>query len=90
MNNKELVEVIAKKIGRNKTDVQKLLDGLVTVLGDELSKLNTIVVPGFGSFEAKKKNERIVTNPSNGKRMLIPPKISMSYKVSNVLKNKIK
>ena len=40
--------------------------------------------------EAKKKDERIVNNPSNGKRMLVPPRVAVGFKVSNVLKSKLK
>mgnify|MGYP002524456666 FL=1 len=54
------------------------------------SELDSIAVPGFGTFEAKKKNERVVVNPSSGKRMLVPPKITLGFKVSNVLKSKLK
>ena len=35
-------------------------------------------------------NERVMVNPSNGKRMLVPPKITMNFKVSNVLKARLK
>ena len=52
--------------------------------------MDTVAIPGFGNFEAKKKAERVVLNPSNGKRMLVPPKIVLNFKVSNVLKNKLR
>ncbi len=90
MDNKELVERLSEKLGRSKADINKLIGALAEVVKTKGSELDSIAVPGFGTFEAKKKNERVVTNPSSGKRMLVPPKITLGFKVSNVLKSKLK
>lgn len=90
MESKELIEKVAERIGRSSEDVSKLLDGLAIVVRERLTDLDSIAIPGFGTFEAKKKDERIVNNPSNGKRMLIPPRVVANFKVSNVLKSKLK
>ena len=81
--------MISKRMGRSNADVAKLLDALVTTVKERCGELDSIAVPGFGTFEAKKKLERIVVNPSTGKRMLIPPKITLSFKPSALLKSKI-
>ncbi|MGN0214807.1 MAG: HU family DNA-binding protein [Muribaculaceae bacterium] len=90
MDTKELIERVANRIGRSGDDTAKLVEGLSIVLRERLSDLDSIAIPGFGTFEAKKKDERIVNNPSNGKRMLVPPRIVVGFKVSNVLKSKLK
>ena len=56
----------------------------------ELEEGNVIAVQGFGSFEVKKKAERISINPASKQRMLVPPKLVLSYKPSNTLKDKFK
>lgn len=90
MDNKQLQETIAKRMGRNGADVAKLMDALVTTIKERCGELDSIAIPGFGTFEAKKKLERIVVNPGTGKRMLVPPKISLTFKPSTLLKSKIK
>ena len=90
MDNKELVERLSEKLGRSKADINKLIGALAEVVKTKASELDSIAVPRFGTFESKKKNERVVTNPSSGKRMLVPPKITLGFKVSNVLKSKLK
>ncbi|MGM9804299.1 MAG: HU family DNA-binding protein [Muribaculaceae bacterium] len=90
METKELIARVAERIGRSSEDTAKLLEGLSIVLRERLADLDSIAIPGFGNFEAKKKDERIVNNPSNGKRMLVPPRVVVSFKVSNVLKSKLK
>lgn len=90
MENKDIIAQLSRKLGRNRADVGKLMDGLKSVMTECCADLNSVSIPGFGTFEPKKKNERVVLNPSNGKRMLIPPKVVLNFKVSNVLKNRLK
>ena len=90
MDNKQLLDTIAKRMGRNNTDVVKLMDAWVTIVKERCGELDSIAIPGFGTFESKKKLERIVVNPGSGKRMLVPPKIVLSFKPSALLKSKIK
>ena len=47
-----------------------------------------LAVQGFGIFDVKKKLERVVVNPATKKRMLVPPKLVLNFKPSNVLKEK--
>ena len=72
------------------SDAAALVEGMTLCVRERLSELDSIAIPGFGTFEAKKKDERIVNNPSNGKRMLVPPRVAVGFKVSNVLKSKLK
>ena len=51
---------------------------------------NEVNVQGFGSFEVKKKNERVIVHPSTGKKILVPPKLVVGFKQSNVLKSQVK
>jgi len=56
----------------------------------ELQDGKTVVVQGFGTFEVKKKLERISVNPVTQQRLLIPPKLVLTYKPSVSLKEKFK
>ena len=90
MDNKKLVETVAANLGRSPKDVSKLLESFAGILRTRCSDLDSVVVPGFGTFEPKKRNERVMLQPSTGRRMLVPPKITLGFKVSNVLKTKLK
>lgn len=52
--------------------------------------MDSVSIQGFGTFEPRKKLERIAVNPATGKRMLIPPKIVLSFKPGINIKNKLK
>lgn len=90
MDNKKLIETIAANLGRSTKDVSKLVEALAGVLSTRCGELDSVYVPGFGTFEPKKRNERVMVHPATGKRMLVPPKVVLGFKVSNVLKTKLK
>lgn len=90
MDNKKLIETVAANLGRSTKDVSKLVEALAGVLSTRCGELGSVYVPGFGTFEPKKRNERVMVHPATGKRMLVPPKVVLGFKVSNVLKTKLK
>ena len=90
MDNKIIIEILSKRLGQNKAKIGNLLDGFTQAVKERCSDLDTISIPGFGSLEPKKRMERIAIHPSTGKRMLIPPKISVGFKPSALLKQKLK
>lgn len=90
MESKNLVEKVAANLGRSPEDVDKLLDALAGVLRTRCAEMDNVVIPSFGSFEPKKRNERVMIHPRSGKRMLVPPKVVVGFKVSRVLKAKLK
>ncbi|KAA3947857.1 HU family DNA-binding protein [Bacteroides ovatus] len=71
-------------------DTSELMNSLLSSMTQELEEGNVIAIQGFGSFEVKKKAERISINPASKQRMLVPPKLVLSYRPSNTLKDKFK
>jgi DNA-binding protein HU-beta len=57
---------------------------------DQLQDGNSVVISGFGSFEVKKKMERISVNPVSHQRLLIPPKLVVGFKPSSSVKEEVK
>lgn len=90
MNNKEFITELSKKTGYSSKDVTQYLSSLIYIMSQELQDGNTVSIQGFGTFDVKKKMERISVNPVTHQRMLIPPKLVLSYKPSVVLKEKFK
>ena len=90
MNNKEFTSELAERLGYTIKDTSELINSLLASMTQELEEGNMIAVQGFGSFEVKKKAERISINPASKQRMLAPPKLVLSYRPSNTLKDKFK
>ena len=90
MNNKEFTSKLAERLGYTIKDTSELMNSLLSSMTQELEEGNVIAIQGFGSFEVKKKAERISINPASKQRMLVPPKLVLSYRPSNTLKDKFK
>lgn len=90
MNNKDYINKIARRLGISNREVQTLTLALIDELAGSLDEENTLLVKGFGSFDVKKKMERVVVNPVSKQKMLVPPKLVISFKPSTVLKDKMK
>lgn len=90
MNNKEFTSELAERLGYTIKDTSELISSLMSDMTQELEEGNVVAVQGFGTFEVKKKAERISINPVTKQRMLIPPKLVVSYRPSNSLKDKFK
>ena len=90
MNTAELITSLAHKLPLPKMDVAQRLENTVIVVTAELLKSNSVVFNNFGALEVKKREERISINPGSGKRMLVPPKLVVKFRMSNALKDKLK
>ena len=90
MNNKEFIVDLATRLDEKAKETQRLASIFSTVFAESLEEGDSLSIQSFGTFEVKKKLERIVTNPTNKQRMLVPPKLALSFKPSNILKDKIK
>lgn len=80
---------LAKTLGCEPAEAASLIEGLSNVFVREAEELNSIAIPGFGTFTAIKKDEEIITDPETGERTLTPPSITMGFQTSVVLRKKI-
>ena len=67
-----------------------MVSSLLSIMTQELQDGNTVAIQGFGTFEVKKKMERVSVNPVTQQRLLIPPKLVLTFKPSIALKEKFK
>lgn len=90
MNNKEFITDLAARTKLSSKEATALASAAVSAIISELQEENSIVIPGFGTFEVKKKLERVLVNPTTKQRMLIPPKMTVNFKPNTSLKSKVK
>jgi len=88
MNNKEFITELSSRLNLQFKETQDVANNLLETFTSLLEKGNEVALTGFGSFEVKKRNERIIINPSSGKKMLVPPKLTVNFKQSSILKAK--
>ena len=90
MNSADLTKQLSKRLQLPKTDVEKRLDILVTIMTEELQDDKIVSILNFGNLEVTKRNERVTVHPSSGKKMLVPPKLIVKFKPAGSLNKKIK
>ena len=90
MKNKDYISELANRTGRSQEDTQRMVNTVIEAMGDHFQEDDSILVPNFGTFEVKKKLERIMVNPSTGQRMLIPPKLVLNFKPNSGWKERVK
>ena len=84
MDNKTLIEQVASR-----EDTQDMLDAFYGIVAECCVAMDTIIIPGFGQFEPKKRKERLTVHPATGKRLLVPPKLVVSFRPSAVMKSNL-
>lgn len=90
MNNKEFISSLADRTNMKPVEVQKIMDKLISLMGECFQEGDSVQLANFGSFEVKKKLERVMVNPTTGQRMLVPPKLVLGFKPNATWKDKIK
>ena len=89
MNNKEFINALATRLQENPKTVKQHVEALVDALANMLDEGATLNVQGFGTYEVKKKKERIIVHPITKHRQLVPPKLVIAFKPSPTLKDKV-
>jgi len=90
LNNKDFTSELSRRLGYTIKDTSGLMSSLLSDMTQELQEGNVVTIQGFGTFEVKKKAERITVNPTTKQRMLVPPKLVLAYRPSGQLKEKFK
>lgn len=89
MTNKEFTNRLIQESGLPAEKANDLMNALLGEMEKRLVDEDVVLIPNFGTFEVKKKLERVVVNPASKQRMLVPPKMSVTFKPAGLLKSKI-
>ncbi|MDR0894146.1 MAG: HU family DNA-binding protein [Prevotellaceae bacterium] len=90
MNNKEFTFELSRTIECTQKEASEWTNTLLEAMTEQWTDGNSVYVPAFGAFEVKKKAERIIINPVSKQRLLVPPKLALTFKPSSILKEKFK
>ena len=90
MTNQELIAALAKRLSWTQRQTSEVLEATVSIINSNLEENNSVNIQGFGLFETKKKAERISVNPVSKQRFLVPPKITLSFRPGQTIKENLK
>ena len=90
MDYKTFLDTLSQRVNAGKEETSEMVAALCHVMTEAALAGDIVTFPGFGSFESRKRIERIALHPSTGKRMLIPPKNTLTFRPSTLLKQKVR
>ena len=63
---------------------------VIDAMNDKFQEGENVSFSNFGTFEVKRRLERIVVNPTTHQRMLVPPKLVLGFKPISAIKKVLK
>jgi len=89
MNKTDLIARLAEDIGGTKTESEAYLNGLLGLITKTLAAGESIVLPGFGTFEVRSRAARTGRNPQTGATIEIAAAKVPAFKPGAVLKKNV-
>jgi integration host factor subunit alpha len=90
MTKADLIESVYERLGGfSKKDSAEIVEIVFDILKEGLHKGEKIKISGFGNFAVKQKKKRIGRNPQTGDEITINARNVLSFKASQVLKNRL-
>lgn len=87
MNNKDFIASLSKASGMSRERTQSMVTAVIAAMSDTFDGGDSVAIAGFGTFEPKKRMERVMVSPTTGQRMLVPPKVVLTFKAAAATKN---
>jgi len=89
MNNKEYISELSRRTGYTQEATRRFVSAVMETLAEHLSEEEALQVPNFGTFEVKKRMEKVMVSPT-GSRMLVPPKLVLNFRPIASVKQNLK
>lgn len=86
---KEISKSIYSKFGTSEKTISLFVDNIFNIFKKILKEEKKLNLKNIGTFKILNKSKRIGRNPKTGENHLISERKSLSFKVSESLKNKI-
>jgi len=91
MNKATLIEKLAAEAAVSKKEAEKMLEGLVKIIIEELKADREVTITGFGTFLARTRHARGGVNPQKpSERIQIPEVKVAKFKTGKTLKDSLK
>ena len=89
MNKAELIAAVAEKTGLSKKDTEAVVSATFDTIVAAMAEEEKVQLVGFGSFEVKKRAERIGRNPKTKESIKIPASKVPVFKPGTALKDAV-
>jgi len=85
----DLAEVINRKLGFSRAESLAMVETILDHMTDALAVGENVKISGFGTFLLRDKKQRIGRNPKTGIEVPITPRRVLTFRASQILKDRI-
>lgn len=89
MNREELIREVAGKTGTTIVAAKKTVEAIIDSIKEALTAGNNVELHNFGSFKLAQRAARNGVNPQTGKKLVVPARTAVIFKVSKALKDAV-
>lgn len=88
MKSNDLISQLSSATGWDNQKICTMLNGLTDAIKEYCIDVDSVAIPGFGTFVTEKTDEHLAVSPTDNAQMIYPPEISVKFKSSVVLRKK--
>lgn len=85
----DLAESINRRVGLSRADSLEMVESILQHMCAALAEGENVKISGFGTFLLRDKAERVGRNPKTGIEVPITPRRVLSFRASQMLKDRI-
>tara|TARA_B110001450_G_C17496848_1_gene430648 strand:- start:410 stop:709 length:300 start_codon:yes stop_codon:yes gene_type:complete len=85
----ELSEAVYREVGLSRNESAELVETVLNHISNALIKGEQVKISAFGTFSTRNKKQRIGRNPKTGKEIPITSRRVISFKASQIMKEKV-
>ena len=85
----DLAEAVVQKVGLPRNESQELVELILHEISASLASGRSVKLSSFGSFGIRKKGERVGRNPKTGVEVAIAPRRVMTFRASQIMRDRI-
>jgi integration host factor subunit alpha len=89
LTKEKLITNLEKQLGMGKQESRSLVERLLKIMKDNLSRGEDLLISGFGKFSVRQKRARRGRNPQTKERITLAARKVLVFKASGVLRKRI-
>jgi len=85
----ELSQAVYEDVGLSRNESAELVETVLEEMSKALENGEMVKISSFGTFAVREKSQRIGRNPKTGEEVPILPRRVLTFRASNVLKDRV-
>ncbi len=85
----DLSQAVYEQVGLSRNESADLVESVLEEICKALERGELVKISSFGTFQVRGKRQRVGRNPKTGEEVAILPRRVLTFRASNVLKERI-